>query len=186
MFTTKNLIVLIGRQAAVALTAIAVATLASFLLAREISRVSTAVIQNRHLATTLEKRTEVFGTIARDARVVGTNDTLIERAFIPSDNIFEFISILESIALKNTATESFHFENPVPSSESAPFPLSTIGYQNTLSLNVFTFMNYLKDFERLPYFTKIENLNISSQDGTGWRGTSSVSFHATLYAKSAQ
>ncbi len=186
MFTTKNLLILIGRHAAIALTAIGITLIASLLLAREITRISDAVIQDRHLATTLEKRTELFSTIANDAQIVGNGDTLIEHTFIPSDNIFEFISVLESLALKNGATQSFQFENPVPSPVLAPFPLSTIGYANTLSLNVSTLTNYLKDFEQLPYFTKMENLTISSQDPLGWRGASSVSFRATLYTKAAQ
>lgn len=186
MFTTKNLLILIGRHVAIALGAIGIAVLASYFLAHEIKRVSDSIIQNHRLASSLEKRTGLFSTIARDIQIVGKNDTLIENAFVPSDNIFEFISVLESLALKNTATQSFNFENPTPSSIPAPFPLSTIGYSNTLSLNVFTLINYLKDFEHLPYFTKIENLSISSSDPSGWRGASSVSFHASLYTKSAQ
>lgn len=186
MFTTKNLLMLIGRHAAVALGAIGVALLASYFLAREITQISDAVIQNRRLATSLEKRTELFSTIARDIEMIGKNDTLIESAFIPSDSIFEFISALESLALKNGATQSSNFENPVSSAVPAPFPLSTIGYSNTLSLNVFALTGYLKDFERLPYFTKIENLSISSSDPIGWRGASSASFRASLYTRSAQ
>lgn len=186
MFTTRNLIVLIGRHAIIAAVAVAIAAVASYLLTREIARVSDAVVQNRHLATTLEKRTELFSTLARDAQVVGTNDIVIERAFISSDNILEFISSLESLALKNGATQSFHFDNPIPSPVPAPFPLSTIGYTNSLSLNVLAFANYLKDFDTLPYFTKIESLTITSGDPAGWRGTSNISFRATLYAKTAQ
>lgn len=186
MFTTKNLLILIGRHAAIALSAIGVATLASYFLAHEIKRVSDSIIQNHRLASSLEKRTELFSTIARDIQIIGKNDTLMENAFIPSDNIFEFISVLESLALKNTATQSLNFDNPNPSSVPSPFPLSTIGYQNTLALNVFGLTNYLKDFERLPYFTKIESLSISSSDPAGWRGASSVSFRASFFTKTAQ
>ena len=186
MFTTRNLLMLIGRHAAVALAAIGVAVLASYFLASEITRISSAVIQNRHLATQLEKRTELFSTIARDVQIVGKSDALIESAFISSDSIFEFISALESLALKNGATQSSNFENPVSSPVSSPYPLSTIGYTSTLALNVSGLTNYLKDFERLPYFTKIENLTISSSDPLGWRGASSASFRASLYTRSAQ
>lgn len=186
MFTTKNLLILIGRHAAIALTAIGIAMIASYFLARQISHISETVIQNRHLATSLEKRTELFSTIARDIEYIGKNDTLIESAFVPSDSIFEFMSALESIALKNGVTQSFRFENPVPSPVAAPFPLSTIAYTNTLSLNAPSLANYLKDFERLPYFTKIENLSISSSDAIGWRGASSASYRASLYTRSAQ
>lgn len=177
---------LIGRHAIIALGAIAIAGLASYFLALEISKISDAVVQNRRLATALEKRTEVFSTLARDAQIIGNNDTIVDNAFISSDNILEFISALESLALKNGVTQSFHFETPTPAPISAPFPLSTIGYSNNLSINVSSLTNYLKDFEKLPYFTKISSLTITSGDPTGWRGASSVSMRATLYTKANQ
>lgn len=186
MFTTKNLLILIGRHAAIALATVGIAWVVSFFLARETTRVADTVVQNRHLATTLEKRTELFSTLARDAQVVGTNDTLLDHAFISSDNIFEFISTFENLALRNGATQSFHFENPSPSSISTPFPISAIGYSDTLSLSVQGLTQYIKDFDTLPYFTKINNLTITSGDPAGWRGTSSISFRATLYAKTIQ
>lgn len=186
MFTTKNLLIIIGRHAAISLVAIITAAVACFFLAKEITRVSDAAAQNRRLAAALEKRTELLSTLSRDIQIIGESDTLFAKAFIPSDNILEFISALESIALKNTITQSFRFETPAPSSLSSPFPLSTVGYTNTLSLNIFTLTNYLKDFENLPYFTKIENLNISSQDPAGWRGASTVSLRATLYTNATQ
>ncbi|MBI5401164.1 MAG: hypothetical protein HZB12_03575 [Candidatus Yonathbacteria bacterium] len=186
MFTTRNLLMLIGRHAAIALGAVAVAVIAVYFLAREIAHVSDGVVQNRHLVATLEKRTELFSTLARDAQIVGTNDTLVEHAFISSDNILEFISALESLALKNGAVESFHFETPVPAPISSPFPLSTIGYSNSLTLDIAGLVNYLKDFDTLPYFTKITSLAITSEGATGWRGASAVSLHATLYTKTIQ
>lgn len=183
MFTTRKLLMLIGRHATIAISAILIAITASYFLAREIIKISDAVIQNRRLATTLEKRTEIFSTLARNTHIIGTNDMLIDNAFIPSDNILEFISALESLALKNGVTQSFRFENPIPAAISTSFPLSTIGYSNNLSINVSNLTNYLKDFEGLPYFTKINSLTITSGDATGWRGASNVLIGATLYTK---
>lgn len=186
MFTTRNLLMLIGRHTLITLSAVGIAAIVCFIIARGITNVSDDITKNRRLATNLERRTDLFSTIARDAETIGDNDARIESAFVPADSIFEFISILESIALKNTVTQSFRFDNPSPSPYASPFPISTIAYSNTLSLNVFTLINYLKDFERLPYFTKIESVSITSQDPAGWRGSGSASFRATLYAKTAQ
>lgn len=183
MFTTRNLLILIGRHAIIALTAVFVAIIVSYFLALEISKISDAVVQNRRLATTLEKRTEIFSTLVRDAQIIGANDVVVDNAFVSSDNILEFISALESLALKNGVTQSFHFETPVPASIPTSIPLSTIGYSNNLSIDVSNFANYLKDFEMLPYFTKITSVTITSGDPAGWRGTSNVFMHATLYTK---
>lgn len=177
---------LIGHHAIIALSAILIAILAIFFLAREINRVSDAVVINHRLTSFLKKHTELLSTLKRDAQIVGTNDLLINNAFISGDNILEFVVALESLALKNSTIQTFRFGKPAPSSVSASFPLVTIPYTNTLTINVLSLSNYLKDFERLPYFTKIESLDISSQDKVGWHGVSTASFRATLFTKATQ
>jgi hypothetical protein len=186
MFTRKNLLLLIGRNALIALGVVAISFTAIVFLSKEIERVSDNVVKNRNLANMLEKRTTLFSLLKKDALIVGNGDTIITNAFIPSNNILEFIASLESIALKNGVTQSFRFESPTSSSLEAPFPIATIGYSNSLNANVLTFSNYLKDFERLPYFTKIENITITSQDKTGWQSASTASFRASLYTKSSE
>lgn len=187
MFTTKKLFIFISRQTIIALVAVGVTIFTSSLFAGEIAHIANTIVQNRHLASALEKRIELFSTLARDAQIVGSNDVLIDRAFIPSDNILDFISSLDALALKNGVTQSFHFETPVPSSTSAPFPLSEIGYSDTLSItNVSGGIHYLKEFATLPYFTKIENLSITSNSSQGWHGPSNIAFRATVYAKTIQ
>lgn len=186
MFTTKNLLILIGKQSIVAFVSIIVALVAVSFLAREIDRVSGAVVQNRQLAEKLAKRTELFSVLSHDVSLVGSNGAAIEHAFLSTENILEFVSILESIALKNNATQSFHFDTPLASDTPSPFPISTVGYQNTIALNIFSFINYIKDFERLPYFTKITSLSFGSQDSSGWRGAGSATFRAVLYTKTNQ
>ncbi|MEK7459983.1 MAG: hypothetical protein AAB628_00300 [Patescibacteria group bacterium] len=186
MFTTKNLLILIGRHALIAISAVVVTLIVTWILSQQIIRLSDDVLKNRHLASALEKRTEIFTAIKRDTDFIGTNDALIERAFIPSDNILDFVATLESLALKNGLTESFHFDNPTPSTISAPFPLATVAYSNTLSGNVANFSSYLKDFEQLHYFTKIENLSISSSGASGWDGTATMSFRASIQTNATQ
>lgn len=183
MFTKKNLIVFIGKQSIIAFVAIACAVASVVFLSGEIDKIANTVIKNRQLADKLSKRTELFSVLAHDAAVVGTNDALFEHAFLPADNILEFILALENTASKNGATQSFHFGSPVPAPEAAPFPLSTIDYQNTLSQNITSFTSYLKDFEKLPYFTRIDSLSFSSQDATGWQKGGTATYHAVLYTK---
>ncbi len=186
MFTTKNLLMLVGRHALIALVAISTATLAMWFFSRKIEHTASGVIQNYRLVNTLEKRTELFSMIKRDVNIVGTNDTLIEQAFLSSDNILEFTEALKSVAFKNSIAQNLNLEGPVLSPQTAPFPIATVSYSSSLEGNLQAFSNYLKDFERLPYFTKIESINISSQDTAGLRGISTASFRATLYTKAAQ
>ena len=186
MFTKRNLIVLFGKHAIVAIASVVITIIVVWVLLGEIARISDSVLKNRQLADKLSHRTELFSVLARDADIVGTNDVVIEHAFVPADNILGFVSALENVSIKNNTIPSFHFSTPVASSIPAPFPISSIEYQNSASLDVYALMAYLKDFESLPYFTKINSLSFTSQGSTGWRGPGSVSFNATLYTKASQ
>ena len=182
MFTKKNLFVHFGKHAIVAVSAIGIAILSVWFISREIAR----VVKNRQLAEKLGHRTELFSVLARDVDIVGANNAVIERSFPPAENLPEFIVVLDNLATKNGTTHAFHLASFASAPLSAPFPISSIEYQDSVSLNIYSFIKYLKDFEGLPYFTKINNLSFTSQSSTGWRGAGSASFSATLYAKTSQ
>lgn len=176
----------IGRHALIAFLSVVVSLIVISFLSRQITHLSNDAQKNRLLASTLEKRTELFTAIKRDSDLVGSNDILIENAFIPSSNILDFVATLEGLSLKNGIVQAFHFDTPSPSTISAPFPLATITYSNSLSGDLASLSNYLKDFERLHYFTKIESLSISAQDKSGWRGGSTMSYRASIQVNATQ
>ena len=186
MFTTKNLLILSIRNAFISLVVMSVAAIIIFILSNEIGRMSDSVALNNHLKAELDKRIGLFEELKHDTQIIGTNDVKIGNAFVPSDNILEFVSILDSLAIKNTLTETYHFETPVSSTISAPFPISTISYSNNFGTNILSFSNYLKDFNALPYLTKIEGFTITSNDPLGWLGASNISLRATLYTNATQ
>lgn len=186
MFTTKNLLILIGRNALISLVAISITVIAIIFLSNETERVSDSVALNHRLETELTKRTALFEVLKHDSQIVGTNDTKIEAAFPPSDNILDFISILDSLAIKSSLTQVYNFTTPVSSSISAPFPIATISYTNSFGANVLAFSNYLRDFDKLPYFTKIDGFTISAQGKPGWLEVSTITYRATLYTKNTQ
>lgn len=183
MFTTKNLLILIGRYALITFVVVGVSLIAVFFLARSIERISTTAVKNRHMARSLEQRTELFTTIMREVELVGENGTRVENAFVPSDNILGFIAALESLALTSAIAQNFRFGTPTGSSLSAPFPLATIPFSMTISANLPAIIAYLERFEKLPYMATIGNISISSSDTAGWFGASTTSFNATLYAR---
>lgn len=185
MFTTKNLLKLAGKHLLVAIIAVVVTVGIVLFISGQITKVSATAIKERHLAALLSERTALLSNLKHEIEIIGSNDITIKKAFIPSNNILGFVSILESIALKNSVTQSFHFSSPVPAVIATSFPLATISYQNTVSSNISTFINYLRDFESLPYFTKIDSLSISS-GGADWNNTSAISFNASVAAETIQ
>ena len=177
---------LFGKHAIIAIIAISIASISVLLLSNEITRVSDTVVKNRQLVGKLEKRTELFSVISRDVALVGTNEDILERAFIPADNILEFVSALENLAAQNKVTQSYRFSTPVSTSMTTPFPIASIDYQNSMSLTLPSFIKYLKDFEKLPYYTKINSINFSAQSTLGWNSAGSASWSATIYTKASQ
>lgn len=186
MFNLKNLLILIGRNILISLIAVLVAFFSIVFIKNEIERITNTIILNHKLEASLKNRIELSSKIKQEVQIVGKNDILIENAFIPSNNISDFINILDSTASKNLIIQSYRFETPIPSTISETFPLSTISYTNDLTTDIKSFSSYLKNYESLPYFTKIESLDISSQDKTGWIGPSNISLKATLLTKTIQ
>ncbi|MEK7538802.1 MAG: hypothetical protein AAB552_03090 [Patescibacteria group bacterium] len=183
MFTTKNLLFLIGRHMLFAFVSIVIAIIVIFFLSRAIERTSAKVFETRNLAHTLQKRTELFSTIRHDAEIIGTNNTLMERAFLSSGNILEFTDALETLALKTSVVQGFRFGTPQPTTIGAPFTIAAVGYDISFPANVSNLITYLKEFERLPYFTKIIGISFSSQSASGWKDSGTTSFHAVFYTK---
>lgn len=186
MFTTKNLIIFIGRQALIAVMVVVPTIIAIVFLSRQIDQISTRTANERQQEEKFERHTGLFSALARDLAIVGTNDRVIEQAFPPTDNILPFTFALEMISSKNNAHESFHFDTPIASTEMTSFPLSIVGYQNSLSLNINSLSSYLKEFERLPYFTKIDGLSFVSSDASGWQTGGTANYRAVLYTKTSK
>lgn len=183
MFTTKNLLFLIGRHMLFAFVSIIVAITVIFFLSRAIEGTSAKVFEARNLAHTLQKRTELFSTVRRDAEIIGTNNTLMERAFLSSGNILEFTDALETLALKTSVAPGFRFGTPQPTTITAPFTIAAVEYDISFPTSVSNLITYLKEFERLPYFTKIAGVSFSSQSASGWKDAGTASFHAIFYTK---
>lgn len=186
MFTTKNLLLLIGRHMLIAFVSIIIAIIAIFLLSRAIEQTSAKAFETRNLAHTLQKRTELFSTIRRDAEIVGSNNTLVEKAFLSSGNILEFTDALETLASKTGVAPGFRFSTPQSTTIPAPFPIAVVGYDITFPTNILNLITYLKEFEKLPYFTKITAVSFSSASASGWKDSGTTSFHALFYTKEGE
>jgi hypothetical protein len=157
-----------------------------YFLLKEIENRSNSISLNRNHELELKKKTELIGILQNDIAIVGTNDIKIEEAFIPSDNILNFINALDRLVQEKSTTQVYRFENPIQSTVPAPFLVSYIPYSNNLTTDIKGFSNYLKEFEKLPYFTNIEELSISSQDKSGWIANSTIIFNAKLYTRMIQ
>ena len=186
MLKTKNLLKLIAKNLIISLIVISIVSVIVFYINQKITKITDSIALNHKLEAELKKRTEVISTIEKDSQTIGKNESLITDAFMPSDDISPFINKLDELVAISGITQVYHFDTPTPFAEEGPYPLSTITYSNNITADLQNFSIYLKAFENLPYFTKIDSLNISSQDKMGWTGLSNISIKATLITKATQ
>lgn len=185
MFTTKNLFKIFGTHFLIALGVIIVAVIFVSVLSGKITAVSASTAKDRQTATALSEQTSLLSNLKRESEIIGTNQEVFEDSFIPSNNILAFVSALDSLAQKNGLTHNPHFSTPVASTLGTPLPLNTVSYQNTFITTLPLFISYLKDFENLHYFTKIQAINITSANAN-WQTDASISFTADVSTKIIQ
>ena len=154
----------------------------------QITKISTSLAEKKRLSLLLQRKSETTRQLAQDLAVVGDNDKKILAALPPAQNILDFIGVLDNLAAKNSIKQTTKFNTPVPVSPEGGEGISIqkIDYSISLSGNVFTLMSYLKDFENLPYFTKINSFNIQGGSSLGWEGESTISIQAIVYVQGGQ
>ena len=134
MFTTKKILILIGKNAKISLIVILLTILSIFFIKKETIKLTDEIKIEQKSKLELSKRTELYSIIENDAKIIGQNDKIIENTFIPSNNITEFLTEFDKIGSKYGAIQNYHFETPTVSSISKTFNISTISYSNSLNM----------------------------------------------------
>ena len=186
MFTNKNLFRLAINNILIAGVAIVITICILWFLSGQIVTTSDTILKNRQAASNFGERTSMLFSLRQDAALVGQNDVAIDNALMDSDNILQFVDALTAIATKYKVVQTFAFDSPTSPSVSTPIQLYAINYNTKITSNLSTLENYLSDFEKLPYFTQVNGITITSQDKSGWDGSSFVNLNATLFTKVAQ
>lgn len=179
MFKEKELFLTIARNLFKAVLSTIIAILVVLFLSGQISKVSGSIVENKKTSFILQNRTEVVSDLRNDLKLIGEKDKKIEEATLSTDNILEFVAVLESLASQNSLQQSLRFSTPVPVANTEG--ISSIDYYLTLNGNILTLLNYLKNFEKLPYITGISAINFQTLTDKGWEDNSSVSIQGKLY-----
>ncbi len=185
MFTTKNLIILIIRNAIISIIVIFVSVLFIMILNTKISKITDRVAKSHQLENELKKRTELISVINNDAELIGENYKRIVQSFIPSNDINNFMNALDDLGDKNNLTQKYRFDSPIDYQNIDNFFTSTIIYYNNTNTSIRNGIKYMRGFENLPYFTKIDGFSISSQGKNGWNdNNTNISMKAVLLTTS--
>jgi hypothetical protein len=175
MFTKKQLLMMILKNLLKASLAAAFAIAVIVFTGGQIGKISNSLVEQRTATFILEKRNETISRLAEDFKKIGGTDEKIKNAFPPVDNILDFVAALENLSVQNSIQETHSFGTPSETRDS-------IDYGINMSANIFSLINYLKSFEKLPYFTGVSGISLSAQ-GNGWEGNSLVSLKARVYTR---
>lgn len=186
MITRKKLFTQVGINAAISCTAVFIAVVAIWFVNNGITATAEKIVEQKKLSATLAMRNQVVAKLIADAKQSRGAKERIEAALLPANNVLEFVGAVESMALKDNITASLRFDTPAELPELVGNPLKHV-YQIPFTLsvqgNILTFVQYLKDIEALPYFTKITAISISASQGGGWLDTSNISVRGILFTR---
>jgi len=174
MFNKKQLIIKILKNLLKAGVAVAVAAVVVFFAGKQISEISQTIREQRISAFVLEKRNETIFQLREGFKVIGDANTKIEESLPLAENILGFVVSLENLANQNSVQQILNFSAPIGKS---------IDYNINLNANISSLINYLKNFEKLPYFTGISSFNLSAPSVGGWEGDSAIFLKAKVFIR---
>lgn len=184
MFTkrevTTAIIKILTKAAIVIVIAIVIVSIAS----RKIAQIGDDLVQKQTAYLILTKQSETTTTLQETFKKIGDGDKQIELALPSPENVVDFVGSLESIASQTSLPQTLKFGNIVtsPAADSAK-TFSALDYTITLAGNSTTLISYLRQLERLPYFTGIADLAIASTTPLGWDSNSLITIQAKLYTQ---
>lgn len=162
--------------------AIVVALVVVVVTSNHIAKISAEIQKNKRQAYVLEKRNETVGKIRQDLDLVGETKTLIKKGFPPFDDILEFKGRLDTLANQNSFQQSSKFQDPQALTDDPQgIPIGVIDYTISGTGSISLFIQYLAQFESLPYFTSLTSFSITANSGPNWDSDSSISFQGRAY-----
>lgn len=186
MLDKKQLIATMIRGAVNALAVLFIAIVIVWFASRQITVIAKSLQEKRLTEAVFEKKSETVIKLQNDFESIGDRDKKVEEALLSSNNILEFVGILESLATRYALQQTIKFGVPVPVDGTPEgVNLSRIDYNITLTGNISTLAKYLSDFEALPYYTHASSVNLSTQSPQGWEDVSTITIQAKIYVKSS-
>jgi Tfp pilus assembly protein PilO len=182
----KQVISILIRHAVTAGLAIVIAVSISLFTGRMILKISSSLQQKERVSKMLAMRVENIQQLKNSLALLGENDKKILAVYPSTDNILDFVSLLESIAKQNSLKQSLKFGDFMPAYSAGDIQISKTDYSINLNGTVNIFKTYLKQLEEVSFVTKIGTISILAPSSGGWNGDSSITINGSLYAQQNQ
>lgn len=179
-FTFKILI-----KITIILIIIIISTAASYFLSKQISKINLSMAEKKEMDYLISNREEVNNQIKTDFLEVDANyQTKINDSLPSVYNVLSFVDAMESLAKKNSLKQTLSFNQPTPVTDiTGPINLMQVNFNLTIEeTNINNFINYLQDFEQLPYFASINSISYVGVNTKGWEDNSSINISGSFYA----
>jgi hypothetical protein len=142
--------------------------------------------EKKELDYLISNRDAVNNKIKTDfLRVDPSYQAKINEALPSVYNILSFVDSMDSLAKKYSLKQNLTFNEPTPETNiSGPLNLMVITFNLTIEgANSDNFINYLKDFEKLPYFSSINSINYLGATTKGWQDNSTINISGSFYVQ---
>lgn len=156
------------------------------LFANQITKIAAETKQTQTLSLTLQKRIETISKMKEDLDKIGlVNYAKIENALVSTDNVTDIVVAFDDLADKHSIRAVPTLGNLTPTGlaiVNGP-SIAAIDYSISATASVNTFLNFLKDFEKLTLMPVVSSLDINGPPPRGWNGSSNIPIRGRLYVK---
>ncbi len=153
---------------------------------RGIKKINLTMQEKKEMNYLIKNQSEINANIQKDFKNIDPDYEKKIMNSLPSVyNILTFVAVMDDLAARHSLEQVINFSQPTgPLEPTEPLKIFTINF--TLTLNKVTidnFINYLKEFEELPYFASIDNASLVGSGASGWLDNSSLTLSGKLYAR---
>lgn len=181
----KKIIVKILIESVAVAAVLAGAYFAIFVIKKEILKISSAIVEKKELNFALENReATAAGLRLALAQADPEYDKKILAALPLIDDISPFTAAVDSLAGKYSLVHDLNINNPTVRAEGGgTMNLMSLDYGITIeNANIRLLSNFIKDFEKLPFFARIDSIELTSGEA-GWLGKSAVKITGKFYVR---
>lgn len=181
----NKFIIKIAIKIIIALVIITFSGVGIYFLTKQITKINSSLGEKKEMDYLITNREAVNIKIQTEFLEIDPNyETKINEAVPSVYNVLAFVDVMESLAKKYSFKQTLNFEQPTPVTDiSGPINLTVIKFNLIISeANVNNFTDYLKDFEKLPYFASINSINYLGTSDNGWANNSTINITGSFYA----
>lgn len=182
MLTKTQLIKVILKNAFKMAVALIIAGVIIYVSASQIRKISDSLLEEKTILFVMGRSLEMNSKLQEDFKTVNDGDRKINSALMSSSNILEFVDAMNDLGKKSALSVSLKFNTPVSTPPKYGISIASIDYTANANGDISSFINYLEAFEKIPYFTGLSSLNLTTQ-GDWQKKNSLISSTGKLYVR---